>query len=63
MVANNMTLNQLPKKKDKKTQISEHPLGKFAGKFEGEFWENTLLEIQNSREIQKQEINKTLDNK
>ncbi len=58
-----MTTNKLPKKKDKKPQISEHPLAKLAGKFEGEFWENTLLEIQNLREIEKQEVNKTLDNK
>ncbi len=56
-----MTTNKLPKNKDKKPQISEHPLAKLAGKFEGEFWENTLWEIQNLREIEKQEINKTLD--
>ncbi len=58
-----MTTNKLPKKKDAKLQIPEHPLAKLAGKFEGEFWENTLLEIQNYRETEKQEINKTLDNK
>jgi hypothetical protein len=56
-----MTINKLPKNKDKKLQIPEHPLAKLAGKFEGEFWENTLLEIQNFRETEKQEINKTLD--
>jgi hypothetical protein len=56
-----MTTNKLPKKKDKKLQIPEHPLAKLAGKFEGELWENTLLEIQNFRETEKQEINKTLD--
>ena len=63
MIANSMKNNKLPKKKDKKIQISEHPLAKLAGKFEGEFWENTLLEIQNLREIEKLEINKTLENK
>lgn len=58
-----MTTNKLPKKKDKKTLIPEHPLAKLAGKFEGEFWENTLLEIQKYREREKQEINRVLDNK
>jgi hypothetical protein len=63
MIVNPMTTNKLLKKKDKKPQICEHPLAKLAGKFEGEFWENTLLEIQNLREIEKQEVNKTVDNK
>ncbi|MBW4671589.1 MAG: hypothetical protein KME60_30230 [Cyanomargarita calcarea GSE-NOS-MK-12-04C] len=58
-----MTINKLPKNQDKKLQILEHPLAKIAGKFEGEFWENTLLEIQNFRETEKQNINKTLDDK
>ncbi|BAY60502.1 MAG: hypothetical protein RMY34_05910 [Aulosira sp. DedQUE10] len=57
-----MTTNKLPKKKDKKTPIPEHPLAKLAGKFEGEFWEDTLLEIQKLRELEKQEINRVLDN-
>ncbi len=58
-----MTTNKLPKKKNKKTLIPEHPLAALAAKFEGEFWENTLLEIQKYREIEKQEINRVLDNK
>ncbi|MBD2410270.1 hypothetical protein H6H01_05960 [Nostoc calcicola FACHB-3891] len=58
-----MTINKLPKKKDKKTLIPEHPLAKLAGKFEGEFWENTLLEIQKFRDIEKQEIKRVLDSK
>ncbi len=58
-----MTTHKLSKKKEKKPQISKHPLAKLAGRFEGEFWENTLLEIQNMRETEKQEINQVLDNK
>lgn len=57
-----MTANKLPKKKDKKTPIPEHLLTKLAGKFKGEFWEYTLLEIQKLRELEKQEINRVLDN-
>lgn len=54
-IAISMTTNKLPKKKDKKTPIPQHPLAKLAGQFEGEFWENTLLEIQKFREIEKQQ--------
>jgi hypothetical protein len=57
-----MTTHKLSKKKEKKSQITKHPLAKLAGRFEGEFWENTLLEIQNMRETEKQEINQALDN-
>ncbi|WP_407884101.1 hypothetical protein [Scytonema sp. NUACC26] len=41
--------------------ISKHPLAKLAGKFEGEFWENTLDEILRFRETDKEEIKKHLD--
>jgi hypothetical protein len=58
-----MTTNKLPKKKDKKTPIPQHPLAKLAGKFEGEFWEDTILEIQKFRDLEKQEINNILDSK
>jgi Rod binding domain-containing protein len=57
-----ITTHKLSKKKEKKAQIPKHPLAKLAGRFEGEFWENTLLEIQNMREAEKQEINQALDN-
>lgn len=56
-----MTTNKLPKQKQKQPQIPGHPLAKLASKFEGEFWENTLTEIERYREIEKQELNKTLD--
>ncbi|BAY97538.1 hypothetical protein NIES37_14800 [Tolypothrix tenuis PCC 7101] len=58
-----MTTNKLPKKKHKKTPIPEHPLAKLAGKFEGEFWEDTLLEIEKLRDIEKEEINRSSDSK
>jgi hypothetical protein len=62
-IASPMTTNKLPKKKDKKTLIPEHPLVNLAGKFEGEFWEDTILEIHKFRDIEKQEINRLLDSK
>ncbi|MBD2214676.1 hypothetical protein H6G27_33230 [Nostoc linckia FACHB-104] len=58
-----MTTNKLPKKKHKKATIPEHPLAKIGGKFEGEFWENTLLEIQKLRDIEKAESNRGSDSK
>lgn len=58
-----MTTNKLPKKQDKKIPIPQHPLAKLAGKFEGEFWEDTIWEIQKFRELEKQEINDILDSK
>jgi hypothetical protein len=58
-----VTTNKLSKKKDKTTSIPEHPLANLAGKFEGEFWEDTLLEIQKFRDTEKQEINRLLDSK
>jgi len=58
-----MTTHKLRQNKDKKVKILKHPLAKLAGKFEGEFWENTLEEIKRFRETEKQEINRDLDNR
>ncbi|MEM7727588.1 MAG: hypothetical protein AAF208_14665 [Cyanobacteria bacterium P01_A01_bin.45] len=45
-----------------KMHYPEHPLAKIAGKFEGDFWESTLENIQDLRKLEKQEMNKILDN-
>ncbi len=56
-----MTTHKLRQNKNKKVKIPKHPLAKLAGKFEGEFWENTLEEMKRFREIEKEQINKDLD--
>jgi hypothetical protein len=56
-----MATNKVLKKKDRKFLIPKHPLVKLAGKFEGEFWESPLDEIQRFRDKDKEEVNKTLN--
>lgn len=41
----------------------DNPLADIAGKFGGKFWLDTQSEIENSRKVDKEKINKLLDDK
>jgi hypothetical protein len=57
---NNDIMSQPPPKTNKPQPqpplepIPNHPLAAIAGKFEGEFWEETLAEIQRARKADRQ---------
>jgi hypothetical protein len=40
--------------------IAKHPLAEVMGKFEGEFWEATLAEVQQMRNQDRKELEATL---
>ena len=56
-----MTTDNIADLQKDKTPITENPLTNIAGKFGGKFWTETLAEIQRSREIEKEEVKKLLD--
>ena len=56
-----MTTDKIADLQQDKTPITENPLTDIAGKFSGQFWKETLSEIQRSREIEKEEMKKILD--
>lgn len=58
-----MTINKASQKKSKNQKQDNHPLSDIAGKFGGEFWLETQLEIEKSRQADKEEINKLSDTK
>ena len=56
-----MTTNKISDLQQDKKPVANNPLTDIAGKFGGEFWRETLSEIQLSREIEKEEMKKLLD--
>jgi hypothetical protein len=44
-----------------RTAIANHPLAEIMGKFEGEFWEGTLAEIQRLRDQDRKELETSLN--
>ncbi len=56
-----MTTDKIADLQQDKMPITENPLTDIAGKFGGQFWTETLSEIQRSREMEKEEIKKLLD--
>ena len=56
-----MTTHKITNLQQDKKPITENPLTGIAGKFGGKFWTETLSEIQRSREIEKEEMKKLLD--
>ena len=56
-----MTTDKIADLQPDKKPITDNPLTDIASKFGGKFWIETLLEIQRSREIEKEEMKKLLD--
>ena len=56
-----MKTNKITNLQKDKKPINDNPLTDISGKFGGKFWTETLSEIQRSREIEKEEMKKLLD--
>ena len=58
-----MAIDKTSHQQSKIQQVNDNPLVDIAGKFGGEFWLETQLEIERSRKIDKEETDKLLDTK
>ncbi len=58
-----MTIDKTDLQQSKIQQKKDNPLADIAGKFGGRFWTETQSEIERSRKMEKEEINKLLDTK
>ena len=57
-----MTTDNIFDRQQEKKPIIDNPLADIVGKFGGKLWLETLSEIQRSRDINKKEVKKLLNN-